>query len=115
MTLIPGALSKAGAVSGAVPQDTATATFGAVLHTTRSGNGVCCALARHLVAVGAPDQAWEARDQDGQRIIFGDSLHALARTTLTAAGRFTRWHPHPLAAHDVHMPVVSLVPAGEIV
>lgn len=95
MTLISGRLSRAGAAKGSTPSDVAETTWNAVLYTAASGNAACCALARILVAAGCPDQPWEARSPTGQRSIHGDSTHALARTTVTADGRFVRWHPRP--------------------
>ena len=95
MTLIPGRLSKSQGVSGGFPQDQAEATWQGAAFRTVSRNSACCDLARKLVDAGCPDQPWEARSSAGQRSVFGDSLHALARTTVTADGRFVRWHPRP--------------------
>jgi hypothetical protein len=95
MTLIPGSLTRSQAVSGASPQDEATATWQGATFRTVSRNSACCALARDLVAAGCPEQPWEARNKTGQRTVYGDSLHALARTTINADGRFIRWHPRP--------------------
>lgn len=95
MTITPGTLSKAGAVAGSTPQDTAETDWQGARFRTVSRNSACCALARDLVAAGCPDQPWEAHSPSGQRSVFGDSLHALARTTVNAGGRFVRWHPRP--------------------
>jgi hypothetical protein len=95
MTVTPGTLTKAGAVSGAVPKDAAETDWQGATFRTVSRSSACCALARDLVAAGCPEQPWEARDEAGQRTVHGESLHALARTTISADGRFIRWHPRP--------------------
>ena len=83
ITLIPGALSRTGAVSGSAPQDTATTTLDGVLYTAQSAHGASMALARQLVAAGCPDQPWECRNAAHQRTLYGGSLHKLATLTVS--------------------------------
>lgn len=100
ITLIPGRLSRTGAAQGARPADQATATLDGVLYTAQSAHGASMVLARQLVAASCPDQAWEARNAKRQRTVYGNSLHALARTTIDANGRFIRWQPRPDGLHS---------------
>ena len=69
--------------------------LGGVLYTAQSAHGASMALARQLVAAGCPDEPWEARTPEGQRTVYGSSIHQLARTTIDSNGRFVRWRPHP--------------------
>ncbi len=90
MTLIPAERSSARAVKGAAAADIAQTTWNGVPYYTRSANGASMALARLLVATGCPEQPWQAVNADGQRTVYGDSLHALSRTTIRHS-RFVRY------------------------
>jgi hypothetical protein len=76
-----------------------------------SRNGVTMALARQLVAAGAPDGRWEAYGRGGDLRLFGRGIHRLAGRTIkeTDAGqfRFARYEELPL-------PVSGGAPDGEL-
>jgi hypothetical protein len=92
----------------------ATTTYNGLLYVTASANGATMALARQLVAAGCPDQPWEARNAEGQRTVYGSSLHALARTTISKDGRFVRWQPRPdiTYAEDAQVDAGSMTTHG---
>ena len=94
ITVIPDVRSKAGEASGAARSDVAETTWDGSTYSAQSRNGASCKLARVLVAAGCPDQPWETRTPQGQRCLFGTSLHGLARATLSD-NRFVRWQPRP--------------------
>jgi hypothetical protein len=52
-------------------------TFSVAARST--GGGTALALARQLIAAGAPDGGWEAFGIDGRPLMYGDSLYQLAR------------------------------------
>ena len=60
------------------------------------------ALARVLVAAGCPDQPWEAFTPEGERSLFGPSLHGWAKRMVVETDRrgvgFTTYQEHPRAA-----------------
>jgi len=93
------ALSVKGAATGAALPDHAGAVWNGLAYATQSAHGACCKLARILVDAGCPDQPWETRGSDGQRRLFGASLHGLARLTVSSpdAGspRLAKWAPRP--------------------
>jgi hypothetical protein len=60
--------------------------------------------ARQLVAAGCEDQSWQACGHDGQRRLFGGSLHRLAKLTVTedqkGGLRFAAYVPFPGVRSD---------------
>ncbi len=83
MTLSQLALSKTGAVSGAIPKEEAGADWNGVQFSAQTSHGAAMALARKLVVAGCPNQSWEAWSPEGQRLFFGPNLHSWATWTLT--------------------------------
>lgn len=85
----------------AAGMDIAGATFGGVDHEARSRNGATMALARKMVAAGAPDDRWRAL-RNGVTVMFGPSLHRLAMLTIADPdnGRMSirRWTAYVPAA-----------------
>ena len=58
--------------------DVASAEWDGQPFTAQSRSGASMVLARRLVAAGCPDQPWECRNREGQRTVYGASLHRLA-------------------------------------
>lgn len=101
MTLTPARLSKHGATTGQPAPDVATTAWGGQKYSAQTANGASMAVARQLVAAGCPDQPWECRNAAHQRTIFGRSLHALAKLTVTHGNtgpRFVAYREYPGAA-----------------
>ncbi len=87
--------------------DTAEATHGGELYRATSRHGCTMALARQIVAAGAPDQPWQAIGPDGAVWFRGASLHNLSRLTIEdgeSGLRWRRWTPRETVpsspAHD---------------
>jgi len=87
-------MSKAAAQRGGPQTDQATAEWEGQSFIARSWHGVTMALARQLVGAGCPDQPWEAHNAEGQRLLFGSSLHRLAQMTI-GGDRFGRYQERP--------------------
>lgn len=99
MTICQGKLSKQ---AGQPVPDDGSVTWEGQTFAARTPHGITYALARLLVDAACPDQAWEAYGPDGQRRLFGSSIHGLSKRTLTegdATGlRRIRWMPFPRVA-----------------
>jgi hypothetical protein len=98
ITLCPQKPTAKQAVTGVAIPDRATTVWGGRPFEARSAHGASMALARELVAAGCQDQPWEARTPGGERTVYGNSLYALARTTIEESSggpRFRRFVERP--------------------
>ncbi len=98
MTVREGKLSRDGAITGAKVPELAQAYLAGRLLEVSSVSGAACALARLLVSAGVADGPWETLGEDGQRRLYGPSLHRLAKLTVAddARGvRFVKWESYP--------------------
>jgi hypothetical protein len=85
--------------SGQRPQEYASCAWDGLQYEAASRHGATMALARTLTRSGAPDGPWAAYGRaDGQKRLYGPSLHQLAALTISEGDRGMvrrRWTPGP--------------------
>jgi hypothetical protein len=65
--------------------DIVRCTYNGSEYSGWGANGAVAVVAARLVAIGADDLPWEARDRDGTWLFAGPSLHRLAGVKQRAA------------------------------